>query len=725
MSATACRWPRHTEEEYMNPPKTTVRPSVDLDATDELPVLDPAAYEAEILSREAAGLSDDGATATQPALPITGSPTPERSAPTAAAVAPAADADVVSAIESWIAEKTEELRAHHDALNLAQHERSAAMARAGALSRELAETSANFEALNGRERALAEALASEQQAAQMRAVELDSARHEAVRLAQQLVDARAAELQQNSALAASATLLDQRSAELQTLQRTHETLLGEQQRTTRELAELETRLRDSESREREARRTIESQNLTHTELTRRAQQEVGARERLAAEVTALQGQLAKCVESLHNRESYRAIYESTLQELDVELAAAKQQTAVQETRANQLSAELQSRDRGLKDAVRELDQARLRHDSEITQRATERGEGERKLGALESRVAELTAQHADASAQRAAIEATLAAAQQRAEAEAAASGAAGERLRELETAIASRQAELTNMRLESERNRALLADLTAALLKSQTMCSDQGRLLEEREAAATTMAASHAEQTSQMTLLRGQVEELSARLAAPDAERRALEEKLAALSRELAESESRGTRLESMITELRSTVGQLDTLVAERDAELQRATQMASMNAYALGRVQTSIDELGRTLTASESASAQAQVSILTRVDNGQNHSVVLRGRTTMGRDRDNDLPLAMRSVSRHHAVIIPGFRTAFVQDLSSTNGVLVNQRRVRCARLEHGDMISLGEAQFRYTVTPAPAGPPSAGSTSSSGTRASLKHVS
>lgn len=712
------------EEEYMNPPKTTARPSVDLDATDELPVLDPAAYEAAALAREAAGPSDagpsdEGATATQPALPVAAPPTLERLAPNAAP--PAADADVVSAVEHWIAEKTEELRATHDALSLAQHERTAAVARAGALSRELAETSANFEALNGRERALAEALAGEQEAARHRTAELDAARREAARLAQQLVDGRVAEMQQNAALAASGALLEQRSGELQALQRKHEKLVTEQQRTTRELAELEARLRDVESRERNAQRTIDAQNLTHAELTQRVQQETSARERLAAEVNSLQSQLVNCVESLHTRESYRTIYESTLQELDIELAAAKQQTAAQEARANQLDAELQSRDRGLEDAVRERDEARHLHDSEMSQRATERGEGERKLTALESRVAELTAERVNASAQRLAIEAALATAQQRAEAEAAASGAATEQLRELESAIASRQTELTDARLEIERNRALLADLTAALLKSQTMFSDQSRLLEEREAAAATMAASHAEQTSQLTMLRGQVEELTARLATPDAERRALEEKVAALTRELAESESRGTRLESMISELRSTVGQLDTLVAERDAELQRATQMASMNAYALGRVQTSIDELGRTLTASEGASAQAQVSILTRVDNGQNHSVVLRGRTTIGRDRDNDLPLAMRSVSRHHAVLIPGFRTAFVQDLSSTNGVLVNQRRVRCARLEHGDMISLGEAQFRYTVTPAPAGPPATASTSSTSTRLRL----
>ncbi|MGH8291358.1 MAG: FHA domain-containing protein [Steroidobacteraceae bacterium] len=635
-----------------------------------------------------------------------------------------ADSDAMLAVEHWIVQKTEELRAHHDALSLAQRERTAAVAHVGALSRQLAETNANLEALHGRERALAEALTSEQEAAQRRAVELDAARCDAARLTQEVADARAAETQQNAALADSGALLEQRSGELQALQHTHEALTADRQRAVGELSELEIRLRDSAARERNAQHIIEAQNHAHAGLTAHVQRETGARERLAAEVKALQAQLASCLESLHNRESYRAIYESTLRESDAELSAARLRTAEQEARANQLGAELQSRDQRLQDAMRERDEARHLHDTEITQHAAERGEGERERSALESQLADLTAERADVSAQLLAMEATLTAAQHRAGAEALVSAAAAGRLRELESAVASREAEFTNARLEIERNRALLADLTAALLRSQTMFSDQGRLLEEREATASAMAASHAQQTALITILRGQIGELTARLATPEAERRALEERVAALTKEAAESDSRLTRLESMNAELRATVGQLDTLLAERDAELQRATQIASMNADALGRVQSSIDELGRSLTASEGASPHAQVSILTRIDSGQNHSVVLRGRTTIGRDRDNDLSLAMRSVSRHHAVLIPTFRTAFVQDLRSTNGVLVNQRPVGCARLEHGDVITFGEAQFRYTVTPAPAGAASTGSTTSSSTRASLKHA-
>jgi hypothetical protein len=155
--------------------------------------------------------------------------------------------------------------------------------------------------------------------------------------------------------------------------------------------------------------------------------------------------------------------------------------------------------------------------------------------------------------------------------------------------------------------------------------------------------------------------------------------------------------------QLRATLKQLHASLAERDAELHRATRIASTNAYALERVQSSIDELSRDRAESEGVPAEAQASILTRIDGGKNHSFVLRARTTIGRTPDNDLPLTMGSVSRHHAVLIPAFRSALLQDLASTNGVLVNKRRVRCARLEHGDVITLGEAQFRYTVAPVP----------------------
>ena len=41
--------------------------------------------------------------------------------------------------------------------------------------------------------------------------------------------------------------------------------------------------------------------------------------------------------------------------------------------------------------------------------------------------------------------------------------------------------------------------------------------------------------------------------------------------------------------------------------------------------------------------------------------------------------------------------RDATIEDLNSTNGVLVNGRRVSRQLLHHGDLVVIGEIQFRF----------------------------
>ena len=85
----------------MNTPKTTARPSADLDATDEFPVLDAAAYEAEVLSREAVDRTDSWATATESDLSAAAaSRAPDPRLPNAAPTA--TDSDAMLAVEHWI-----------------------------------------------------------------------------------------------------------------------------------------------------------------------------------------------------------------------------------------------------------------------------------------------------------------------------------------------------------------------------------------------------------------------------------------------------------------------------------------------------------------------------------------------------------------------------------------------------------------------------------------------
>ena len=70
----------------------------------------------------------------------------------------------------------------------------------------------------------------------------------------------------------------------------------------------------------------------------------------------------------------------------------------------------------------------------------------------------------------------------------------------------------------------------------------------------------------------------------------------------------------------------------------------------------------------------------------------------TIGRDRDNDIPLNDALVSRHHAVIQKIKDAYFIQDLGSTNGTFVNGKRVpdgKYIRLERTDKIKIGKNEL------------------------------
>jgi hypothetical protein len=81
-------------------------------------------------------------------------------------------------------------------------------------------------------------------------------------------------------------------------------------------------------------------------------------------------------------------------------------------------------------------------------------------------------------------------------------------------------------------------------------------------------------------------------------------------------------------------------------------------------------------------------------------------GRTLIriGREEDNDLRFAVKTVHRYHAVIR---RTTdgvvMITDLSGKdgNGVLVNGARIAEARLAKGDVINIGEVKMRFEASP------------------------
>ena len=71
--------------------------------------------------------------------------------------------------------------------------------------------------------------------------------------------------------------------------------------------------------------------------------------------------------------------------------------------------------------------------------------------------------------------------------------------------------------------------------------------------------------------------------------------------------------------------------------------------------------------------------------------------RVLIGRDADNDLPVASEFISRHHAQISYYRGTYWVMDLKSTNGTFVNGKRIRRRRLNDRDVIALGHHRIVF----------------------------
>jgi general secretion pathway protein A len=73
-------------------------------------------------------------------------------------------------------------------------------------------------------------------------------------------------------------------------------------------------------------------------------------------------------------------------------------------------------------------------------------------------------------------------------------------------------------------------------------------------------------------------------------------------------------------------------------------------------------------------------------------------GRVIAGRSPDNEIYIKSKFVSRHHAQFTIDEYGCTIEDLNSTNGVFVGDRRVKKYMLRDGDIVSLGLHELVYT---------------------------
>jgi type II secretory pathway predicted ATPase ExeA len=73
-------------------------------------------------------------------------------------------------------------------------------------------------------------------------------------------------------------------------------------------------------------------------------------------------------------------------------------------------------------------------------------------------------------------------------------------------------------------------------------------------------------------------------------------------------------------------------------------------------------------------------------------------GRKVIGRTPDNDLQIDSKFISRHHCQFVThSDGTTIIEDLNSTNGIVIRGKRVRRHALRDGDVITMGQHELLF----------------------------
>jgi chromosome segregation ATPase len=295
------------------------------------------------------------------------------------------------------------------------------------------------------------------------------------------------------------------------------------------------------------------------------------------------------------------------------------------------------------------------------------------------------------------------------------------RIAQLESELAERAARATTVEAlaarETTRADALSAQLVAEARKAESLDSEVKRLQGESTTIRSRVAAeveSARAETAEAQRDRDQAREaLSAiqierRDREPPAESTSTAAELDAARKQIADARVQleqaradNARLERAIAEkdrgLTARDERIRTLQVELQQRLGAPEKTAVVDPSAQGHV-AKTSERPRADVAPESASTPA---LLCLTGDGPRPFALAKSTITIGRSSDCDIQILTHFVSREHARLTVSPRGGvLIEDLGSTNGVFVNSVRVDRQELHHGDLVTVGESQFRFLET-------------------------
>jgi DNA repair exonuclease SbcCD ATPase subunit len=511
------------------------------------------------------------------------------------------------------------------------------------------------------------------------------------------------------------------------------------QQLTAELARARATIALTEARVAELQRGVEERDANNNSLLaheKEFEEKLALRDKAISlvqkDLTAAQVLAATYLESLQSTEGRRGIFQEIssslyweVDERDARIRTLEGELAAATGRARQLEARLDERVSHIAKLEQEVNGLGARvsqHQADLKETTRSGDDLKRSVGSLteslasrEERIRSLegsAAQQATLLAEREAelaktgaerttlidtvnsLESKLAAANTRNAELETTSRTANSRAEELEVANGVQRKRVEQLEVELGAVRTELQQRSAALQEAGSERGEHMAQIAAGDARVKELEGRIGEQHEFVRVLQADSNASIARAKELENDLSAAEDMINRLETDLRSRITRLDELEKTTSEWRATVEEARAALTDRDSLIRRLEEETANSAVLLGAIQQRLDSTG-----THEIAPDGDKRLLIRAEGDSEVVHVLSRKTSVGRTPDNDLQIDAKYISRHHAVILAGPAHTIIEDLNSTNGVLVNGRRITRQTLKDGDAVVIGKTVFRFAV--------------------------
>jgi hypothetical protein len=256
---------------------------------------------------------------------------------------------------------------------------------------------------------------------------------------------------------------------------------------------------------------------------------------------------------------------------------------------------------------------------------------------------------------------------------------------------------------KSDARNERLEKLAEALKDAQLMLLEQSRKLDELQASGGEPDDDLGNIRAQLEVVTAERDQLQRQLLAIEG----MQTETIALSEDAVDARASADAQPSLPS-IDDLMSGLDAILEESEARQSSGQQLNGPSAEALDAVPEEM--ISPEIIAPEAFAAAAPdaarptANYLVFMDGGRPVKILLRtGTMTIGRSESASIRIDSPYVSRIHARLVSRGGQTEIVDAGSTNGFSVNSVAVKRHRLEHGDVIMVGQKKLTFVDTDQP----------------------